>query len=252
MLRRAQVLYMQIDTNKIINEYINEKLIIKTIAKLHKRSPNTISKILHNNSITVSKLKQNLINKKIGRLTVLRLSSIRKNKRYVYWDCLCECGNIISVIATSLISKSTKSCGCLLKDKNRIRLSQGIGDISKTYWNKILRTAKRRKLEINITIEYIWNLYLQQNKKCAITDINITFGTNAENYKKVSASLDRIDSSKGYIIGNVQWVHKKVNMLKHINNESDLIYWCKLIGNGPKSNTSNQILLNNYLEYSKL
>jgi hypothetical protein len=29
-----------------------------------------------------------------------------------------------------------------------------------------------------------------------------------------TASLDRIDNSKGYIVGNVWWVHKDINTMK--------------------------------------
>jgi hypothetical protein len=41
--------------------------------------------------------------------------------------------------------------------------------------------------------------------------------------------LDRIDSSKGYTIDNVQWVHKIVNIMKHDVEEKEFFNWCKLI-----------------------
>ena len=44
-----------------------------------------------------------------------------------------------------------------------------------------------------------------------------------------TASLDRIDSSKGYTIDNVQWVHKKVNMMKKDMSDSEFIAWCNEI-----------------------
>lgn len=42
-------------------------------------------------------------------------------------------------------------------------------------------------------------------------------------------SLDRIDSSKGYIPGNIQWVHKDVNSLKSNFDEEESIKWCTMI-----------------------
>jgi hypothetical protein len=40
------------------------------------------------------------------------------------------------------------------------------------------------------------------------------------------ASLDRIDSEKGYIPGNVQWVHPAVNFMKHAMAQDVFIDWC--------------------------
>mgnify|MGYP007044016634 CR=1 FL=1 len=44
-----------------------------------------------------------------------------------------------------------------------------------------------------------------------------------------TASLDRIDSSKGYIEGNVQWVHKDINWMKQDFNEEYFIFLCSEI-----------------------
>ena len=49
--------------------------------------------------------------------------------------------------------------------------------------------------------------------------------------KTGTASLDRIDSSKGYIQGNIQWVHKRINQMKWDSEENDFINWCKLVAN---------------------
>ena len=40
------------------------------------------------------------------------------------------------------------------------------------------------------------------------------------------ASLDRIDRTKGYEPGNVQWVHKIVNDMKGTLKDADFIAWC--------------------------
>lgn len=44
-----------------------------------------------------------------------------------------------------------------------------------------------------------------------------------------NASLDRIDSSLGYIIGNVQWVYKGVNFMKGEMSHDYFIEMCKMI-----------------------
>jgi hypothetical protein len=43
--------------------------------------------------------------------------------------------------------------------------------------------------------------------------------------------LDRVDSSKGYIEGNVQWVHKTINLMKQSFNQKEFIHFCKLVAN---------------------
>ena len=73
-------------------------------------------------------------------------------------------------------------------------------------------------------------MFLKQNKKCALSGVLLSFNTIAKNQtSKKTASLDRIDSSKGYIEGNVQWVHKKINDLKSNFDEDTLIKMCNLI-----------------------
>ena len=45
----------------------------------------------------------------------------------------------------------------------------------------------------------------------------------------ITASLDRIDSLKGYTEDNVQWVHKHINFMKGSLSENKFIEYCKLI-----------------------
>ena len=44
---------------------------------------------------------------------------------------------------------------------------------------------------------------------------------------KRTASLDRIDSEKGYVAGNVHWVHKTVNKMKMEFSVDDFVSVCK-------------------------
>lgn len=60
-------------------------------------------------------LAQDLSGQKFGRLTVLYPTE-GQNGKGMHWHCKCECGNEIDVIAGSLTSGNTKSCGCLKKE----------------------------------------------------------------------------------------------------------------------------------------
>jgi len=51
-----------------------------------------------------------------GRLTALYPTDKRDYKGSVIWHCSCECGGEIEVSQDRLMSKNTKSCGCLKKE----------------------------------------------------------------------------------------------------------------------------------------
>lgn len=48
---------------------------------------------------------------------------------------------------------------------------------------------------------------------------------------KRTASLDRIDSTRGYVVGNLQWIHKDLNLMKNTLPTSLFIEWCKKVSN---------------------
>ena len=45
----------------------------------------------------------------------------------------------------------------------------------------------------------------------------------------MTASVDRIDSTKGYLKGNVQWVHKSINQMKSNRTDEEFIALCKAV-----------------------
>lgn len=147
-----------------------------------------------------------------------------------YFDCTCLlCNNRLFMRSSNIVNVNnapTKSCGCLY---NVILC----GEIRETFWNRYIYGAESRNLEFNITPEYAWNLFLKQDRKCALSDLELVFNINPTSQKKgeTTASLDRIDSSKGYIEGNVQWLHKDVNQMKWRFNQEYLVSLCKLICN---------------------
>jgi len=79
-------------------------------------------------------------------------------------------------------------------------------------WDAIVSRAKKKGFEINITPSYVEMLFLSQNKRCALSNLALVM---CQEPHLNTASVDRIDSSKGYIIGNIQIVHKDVNWMKN-------------------------------------
>jgi hypothetical protein len=116
-----------------------------------------------------------------------------------------------------------------LKNKEH-RGWSGYEDISRTYWNNVKTGARNRSIPFNLKIEQIWELYLKQNKKCSLSGLDIGFEASKSN----TASLDRIDSKKGYEIDNVQWVHKYINQMKWDMSQEHFIEMCEIISNFQK------------------
>lgn len=110
---------------------------------------------------------------------------------------------------------------------------KGYGGIGGKYWSEIKCDAKKRNIEVLITIEEAWNQYIRQNGKCALSglDIPLECHMNNNDYRtKIStASLDRIDSNLCYTIDNIQWVHKKINKMKMQLQDPEFIHYCCLI-----------------------
>lgn len=104
---------------------------------------------------------------------------------------------------------------------------KGYEDLSSKYWSSIKYRAKKRNIKFSLDIKYAWDLFVKQNKKCALSGYDIELFRDSKTYN--TASLDRIDSSKGYIKNNVQWLHKDVNNLKGIMDNKTTIDLCKKI-----------------------
>jgi hypothetical protein len=134
------------------------------------------------------------VGEKYNKLTILEQHS---EKKAVYFTVQCECGTIKKIRKDSIIGPraETKSCGCLLKahDWNRGQ------DPRSPLWSRAKYRAKQKGREFTITKEDI-----------VIPDICPLLGTPMK-----SPSLDRIDSSKGYVKGNVWVISNRANTLKN-------------------------------------
>lgn len=175
-------------------------------------------------------LARDVVGEEFGYLTAVRPTEERT--RYgVIWLVKCRCGNEKKMALSDLVKKPRRegqmprSCGCYRK-RNRSPKYKGVGDLSSTKFRGIMAKAKRRGLPFAITIEYAWELFLKQNKRCALTGMPLSLSPSSMEIGASTASLDRIDSAKGYEIGNVQWVHVTLNFMKTSLSQSAFIEWC--------------------------
>ena len=184
--------------------------------------------------------------RKVGdRVGMLVLLEQLGNK---YWLCKCDCGKTVKKQSQAI----KHGCGCVyeknLAEQRRIRKIKEekeelrilhnkeklensrilIGKIRNTHWTQIQTNARVRNLEFSITPEEVWKIFEAQEGKCALTGIDLVFKPQK---RGTTASLDRIDNSKGYVSGNVQWVYKSINIMKWIYSQEEFIALCRLVRN---------------------
>lgn len=94
----------------------------------------------------------------------------------------------------------------------------------KFYFNKVKQSKSMASGKsygpTNLTIENLKELWDSQNGICKYTKLNMILQPSARSHNKKeyhprNASLDRIDSSKGYIKGNIEFVCMAVNYAKN-------------------------------------
>lgn len=101
--------------------------------------------------------------------------------------------------------------------------------LSKSFLNRLRRTADRRGLEWDVSADHLSELYVSQNGRCALSGLPIDLPRTIGHYIENGVSLDRIDSKKGYVVGNVQWLRKDVNIMKMHYSQDHFIRICTLI-----------------------
>lgn len=97
--------------------------------------------------------------------------------------------------------------------------------ISGRFWKNVATAAKARGVPLNITAEEAYNQYLEQGKHCALTGAALVLHPP----ELRNGSLDRIDSTEGYEIDNIQWVLKEVNHMKWEFSQDYFIEICKAV-----------------------
>lgn len=159
--------------------------------------------------------------------------------RFLYLEEKRSCWEIAKIFDTqrNFISKQLKkynietrgNTGKCWKDVTDDIEYIGYKDISGSYWRGIKKGAKERNLEMEINIKYAWDIWEKQQGLCAISGEKLILLNTMKISPTQTASLDRIDSKKGYIEGNIQWTHKYINRFKSNLSMTDFLAFVKKI-----------------------
>ena len=179
----------------------------------------------------------NLTGKRFGRLTVIEwIADPLPSKQVLHkgtWACVCDCGKTIYQSTNHLTSGHSESCGCLhderLTDYNRkngFLKNKGVRTVEKIVLTMYKRNSKKDNRVFLLSDEEALSIMRNPCSYCGDIDLR----TNP--YSKESFLLngiDRVDSSKGYEIGNVVPCCKKCNIAKHNYSKEDFLLMVKKI-----------------------
>ena len=129
---------------------------------------------------------------------------------------------------TSAIRGNWKCKSCSNHDNN---FKGRYNTIPFTWFSIKMKSGISRGYQWDLTIEDIWNLYTKQDGVCALSGLPIGW---SEKGLTATASIDRIDSSEGYLLENVQLVHKDINFMKQQFDQDYFINLCKAVADKVK------------------
>jgi len=158
----------------------------------------------------------NLKGQRFGNLLVIEQGE--NVKRCSTWKCKCDCGNEKIAFTVRLRNGQCTSCGCLLKKlmKTRFKTHGKSGTVE----YKLLKDARKRAKEFDRD----FNLDLVDiiiPSECPVLHIPLIVSKSGKPTNN-SPSLDRIDSSLGYIKGNVKVISMRANRLKQDSSIEEL------------------------------
>lgn len=138
----------------------------------------------------------------------------------------CKCGEKKIIRKFTLTKGISSKCRKCMGREN----FTGYEDLGGYHLNQIQTSAKKRNLVYLVTPKYLWDLLKEQSFECALTGERIKLSRTVDNKTKTqTASLDRIDNNKGYVEGNVRWVHKSINQMRSNRTDQEFIQWCEKV-----------------------
>ena len=160
---------------------------------------------------------------RFGRLTVLSRANdyvSKNNVHHVRWNCICDCGNTITVDVTRLVTGHTKSCGCLREEKLSNGNPKHGGRYDRLY--KVFHNMKARCYNKNsddykyyggkgVTICDEWLSNYNVFKEWAY---NNGYDDSADRGK---CTIDRIDVNGNYEPSNCRWVDMAIQSRNRSN-----------------------------------
>ncbi len=187
---------------------------------------------MSNQKVKLNYRTKDLLNVQFGHLKVISFSGYPKNR--ACWNCLCNCGNLVVVMAQSLLDGSTSSCGCK-NDDDLKRLNRKVAGHAS--WQRLYRNYIRRSLdkdlELDVSLEEFKTLCTKECYYCGQLPKRVNavmaqkfMSADGKARQWIEANgLDRVDNSRGYTKDNVRSCCIRCNKAKLDQTENDFYLW---------------------------
>lgn len=154
------------------------------------------------------------IGERFGKLRIRQKYHVKEGR--VYYLCDCDCGNIVIVQYSHLISGNTKSCGCLQKELTSKRFAKHNNSTHPLYgvWTMMKQRC------YNHNNKSYKNYGARGIKVCDEwkNDFITFYNWAIENGYKDGLTIDRLNVNEDYSPNNCAWVTQKIQQNNRRNN----------------------------------
>jgi hypothetical protein len=170
---------------------------------------------------------------RFGRLTV-QGRALKSTTREAQWVCLCDCGKTTTPRGSQLRNGHTQSCGCLSAETAatlaaaRFALPPGeaaINDLMARY----RRQAAKRDITFDLTRPEFKALVVLDCHYCGAVPAQQVQARYSRKTPVAFNGVDRKDSAKGYVMGNVVPACGMCNRAKGTASVADFIAWARRV-----------------------
>jgi hypothetical protein len=116
-----------------------------------------------------------------------------------------------------------RSCkSCYMDQRKQIKIGSLEGRLKSIFAN----VTERRHKGLDISLQDLRDLWEKQKGLCAYSGVPMMWD---DSNRYATVSIDRIDSSKGYVRGNIAFCCAIVNVMKNKMPVEHFLWWCRNI-----------------------
>ena len=163
----------------------------------------------------------------IGEWTVVQPKVHMDKRGRAFVKCKCSCGQEEMVSCHHLVkgrSTRCKKCNYSLRETSDNPHWKGVGTTPQSILTKTSSSAMRSNRPFDVTTSYVNDLYENSGQTCFFTGMNIS-------HEDDTARLVELDKDKGYIEGNVAWVHRDIAPTLQRTSPNEFIRMCTEVAN---------------------